>query len=228
MCPVTSRSPTRGQCCTRRVQLLRLMHGALISLSAHLSEHFVDPLSWHLHCCVSDERTNRALADAVERHATKDPGMRGILKRASVVCDPESEPQKKNALDTEQDSTPHPSVSNGGSSASGTRPCNTTSTDQNTGTGDVRTGPTQGVSRASSSDDIGDDVAMRRDNAEENRAEHLSSSGSDRRRIITKRGPCEARDAQTSVTEQHVPRVSGKTMPSEHPVAVTTQEALGG
>ena len=58
-----------------------------------------------------DERINRALADAVERHVTKDPGMRGILKRASVVCHPESEPQKKIALDTEQDSTPHPSVS---------------------------------------------------------------------------------------------------------------------
>ena len=50
------------------------------------------------------ESINRALAEAVERHATKDPGMRGILKRASVVCHPESEPQKKIALDTEQDS----------------------------------------------------------------------------------------------------------------------------
>ena len=38
----------------------------------------------------ADERINRALADAVERHATKDPGVRGILKRASVVCHPES------------------------------------------------------------------------------------------------------------------------------------------
>ena len=48
----------------------------------------------------ADERINRALADAVERHA-KDPDMRGILKRASVVCRPESGPQKKIALDTE-------------------------------------------------------------------------------------------------------------------------------
>ena len=54
----------------------------------------------------ADERINRALADAVERHATKDPGVRGKLKRASVVCHPESEPQKKIALDTEQGSTP--------------------------------------------------------------------------------------------------------------------------
>ena len=53
----------------------------------------------------ADERINRALADAVERHATKDPGVRGILKRASVVCHPESESQKKIALDAEQDST---------------------------------------------------------------------------------------------------------------------------
>ena len=44
----------------------------------------------------ADDRINRALADAVERHATEDPGVRGILKRASVVCHPESESQKKN------------------------------------------------------------------------------------------------------------------------------------
>ena len=142
----------------------------------------------------ADERINRAQADAVERHATKDPGMRGILMRANVVCHPESEPQKKIALDTEQDLTPHPSVSYGGSSASGAQPSITTSTDQNTRTGDVtreaRTGPTQDVARASSSDDIGDDVVMREDNADENRAEHPSSSGSDgRRRITTKREP---------------------------------------
>ena len=62
----------------------------------------------------ADERINRALVDAVERHATKDPGVKGILKRASVVCHPESEPQKKIAIDTEQNPTPHPSVSHGG------------------------------------------------------------------------------------------------------------------
>ena len=67
---------------------------------------------------------------------TMDPGFRGILKRASVVSHREPEPRKKIALDTEQDSTPYPSVSYGGSSASGTQPSTTTSTDQNTGTGD--------------------------------------------------------------------------------------------
>ena len=41
----------------------------------------------------ADERINRALADAVERHAAKDPGVRGILKRASAACHPESESQ---------------------------------------------------------------------------------------------------------------------------------------
>ena len=46
----------------------------------------------------ADERINRAPADAVERHATKDPGVRGTLKRASVVCLPESGSQKKIAL----------------------------------------------------------------------------------------------------------------------------------
>ena len=51
----------------------------------------------------ADERINRALADAVERHAAKDPGVSGILKRTSATCHPESESQKKIAVDTEQD-----------------------------------------------------------------------------------------------------------------------------
>ena len=85
----------------------------------------------------ADERINRALSDAVERLPTNDPGMRSILKRAIVVCHPESEHQKNIALDTEQDSTPYPSLTYRGSSASGTQPSITTSTDQNTGTGDV-------------------------------------------------------------------------------------------
>ena len=58
--------------------------------------------------------------------------MRGTLKRASLICYPESERQKRIALDTEQDSTPHPSVSYGGSSASGAQSSITTSADQNT------------------------------------------------------------------------------------------------
>ena len=50
----------------------------------------------------ADERINRALAEALERHATRDPGRRGILKRTNVVCHPESQPQKEIALGTEQ------------------------------------------------------------------------------------------------------------------------------
>ena len=49
-----------------------------------------DPV-WCARLAAADERINRALADAVERHATKDPGVRGILKRSSVACHPESE-----------------------------------------------------------------------------------------------------------------------------------------
>ena len=86
------------------------------------------------------------------------------------------------------------------------------------------------MTRASSNDDIGDDVVKREDNADENRAEHPSSSGSySRRRITTKREPSEVRDAQTSGTEQPALRgISGKTTMLEHSVAVTTQEALDG
>ena len=160
--------------------------------------------------------------------------MRGTLKRASVVRHPQSEPQKKIALDREQDLTPHPSVSHGGSSASGAQPSITTSTDQNTGTSDVtsevRTGPTKDSTRASSKDRIGGDGAMGEDNADENSAGHPSPSGSDnRRRITTKREPREVRDEQSSTTEQHVPRrIFGKATPQEHAVAVTTQEAVDG
>ena len=126
--------------------------------------------------------------------------MRSILKRASVVCQSESEPRKKISMDTEQDPPPHPSVSYGGSPASGvhersptarrtydTIPSVTASTDQDTSTGDVtrevRTGLTKDVTRTSSSDDNGEDVAMREDNAGENRAE--DPYGSDSRRRIT-------------------------------------------
>ena len=105
----------------------------------------------------------------MERHAAKDPGVRGIPKRASAACHPESESQKKIALDTEQDSTPRSSVSHGGSTASGTRPSTATRTAQDVDTSDVTrgTGPelAQGVIQPSSSNDNGDDVAMEGENA---------------------------------------------------------------
>ena len=88
----------------------------------------------------ADGRIDRALADAVERHAAKDPGVRGVLKRASATCHPESESPKKIALDTEQESTPRPSVSHGGSSASGTRSSTATGTAQDADTSNVTRG----------------------------------------------------------------------------------------
>ena len=182
----------------------------------------------------ADERINRALADAVERHTTKDPGMRGILKRASVVCYPESEPQKKIPLDTEQDSTPHPSVSYGGSSASGAQPSITTSTDQNTGTSvtrEVRAGPAQDVTRTSSDDHIG--AMSRRGETVQTRTVRDTRA----RRGQTAEGESHrkgnhvksATSNQSSTTEQHVPsprRIFEKTALQERAVAVTTQEAL--
>ena len=123
-----------------------------------------------------------------------------------------TETEKKIALDTEQDSTPHPSVSYGGSSASGARPSITTSTDQNTCTSDVttevRTGPAQDATRANSSDDIGDDAVMRGDNADENRAEHPSIVGvGQQEKNHNEEGThVKSQMREPSVTEQHVPR----------------------
>ena len=120
------RHQTHSEACRRRIAAL---FKGVSSGSARLT--------------AADKRSNRALADAVGRHTPKDPGVRGIPKRAGGVCHPES------ALDTEQDSTPHPSVSYGRLSASGAQPSVTTSSDQTTGTGDatseVRIGPTQDV-----------------------------------------------------------------------------------
>ena len=145
------------------------------------------------------ERINRALADAVERHATNNPGVRGILKSASVVCHPESESQKKIARDTEQDPIPHPSVPHGGSSASRARPSITTSADLNTDmTREARPGPASDVTRASGEDHAG---------------------GDSRRRITTKWEPREVRDERSSTTVQHVPRrILGKTTLHEQTV----------
>ena len=152
-----------------------------------------------------------------------------MLKRASAACHPESESQKKIALDTEQDSTPRPSVSYGGSSASGTRPSTATRTAQDADTSDVTrgTGPelAQGVIQPSSSDDTGGDVAMEEENADERSAGDSNPSGPDsRRRITTKREPREARDEQSTVTGQHVPR----RIPQGRAAALTTQDASDG
>ena len=169
----------------------------------------------------ADERINRASAHAVERHAAEDPGVRGMLKRASATCHPESESQKKIALETEQESD-HPHLV--------TRPSAAARTAQDTDTSDVTRGMepelVQGVVQSSSSDDTGDDVVMEGESVDENSAGHSNPPGSEsRRRITTKREPREARDEQSIAAEQHVPRrILRKTTPQDHAVAVTTQE----
>ena len=94
----------------------------------------------------------------------------------------------------------------------------------------VRTGPKQDVTRTRTNNDAGDDVVTNRRQADEHKAEHLRSSGTDSsRKITTKCEPCEVRDEQTSITEQHVPRsMTVKTTQSEHTIEVTTQEATDG
>ena len=140
-------------------------------------------------------RKNQSCIGAVERHAAKDPGVRGKLKRASAACHPESESQKKIAL--------VPSVSYAGSSASGTRPCITARTAQDTDGPELA----QGEIQPSRSGDTGDDVAMEGENADERDAGHLNPSGPDRRRrITTKREPREARDEQSIAASQRTSR----------------------
>ena len=87
---------------------------------------------------------------------------------------PSQQSQKKIALDTEQESTPRPSVSHGGSSASGTQPSTATWTAQDSDTSDVTRGTepqlAQAVIQPSSSDDTGDDAAMEEEHADERSA----------------------------------------------------------
>ena len=125
-------------------------------------------------------------------------------------------------LNTEQDPTPQPRVSYGGSSASGVRPRAITIADQGAGTSDV--------ARAESEEHNNDDVAMDGSGADDNSARHPNPPGSDsRRRITTKREPREVRVEPSGTTEQYVPRrLFGKTTPQGPAVAVTTQKALVG
>ena len=72
----------------------------------------------------ADERINRALTDAVDRYAAKDPGVRGILERGQCHL------SSRVRISPKEDCTGHragidttPLESRiGGSSASGTRP----------------------------------------------------------------------------------------------------------
>ena len=88
----------------------------------------------------------------------------------------------------------------------------------------------QGVIQPSSSDNTAGDVAMKGGNVDESGAGNSNPSGPDSRwRITTIREPREVRGEQSSTIGQHVPRrISLKTKLSEHPVAVSTQEAADG
>ena len=101
---------------------------------------------------------------------------------------PSRNPRRTFALDTEQESTPRPSVSYGGSSASGTRPSITTSADLNTDmTREVRARPAPDVTRASGEDHVGGDVLVTRaergrttDEGSQRRGNHVKSEMIDR------------------------------------------------
>ena len=141
--------------------------------------------------------------------------------------------KKKIALRAGLDTT-SPSVSHRGSPASGTRPSTITGAAQDTGTtdvtGEIRPELAQGKTQPSGSDDTRGNVGMEEENGDECSTGHPNPSRSNSiRRITTERQPREARDEQSTATEQHVPRrMLGKTTPQGHTVAVTTQEALDG
>ena len=159
---------------------------------------------------MAEERINCALADTVESHATKDR-VGGLRRKLRWI----------------HSGTRH---HKGGLSAS--QPSITTSTDQNTGTGDVtrgtRTGPTQDVTRATNSDDIGDDVVMKGDSADENRAQSRTPEFVDVRRQEKNHNE-EGNHVKSEMRKRASPsntfqqEYRGKIALSEHPVAVTTR-----
>ena len=87
----------------------------------------------------ADERINRFGGRSGEARSQGSWNERHT-EEASATCQPESESQKKIALDTEQESTQRPSVSCGGSSASGTPPSTATRTAQDADLSDVTRG----------------------------------------------------------------------------------------
>ena len=130
--------------------------------------------------------------------------MRGILKRASAACHPESESSKENCTGhrARLDATPLSLKRRIISIRYTTKHHHKDCTGRRHEWCD-ETGPelAQGVIQPSSSGDTGDDVAMEGENADERGAGHLNPSGPDsRRRITTKREPREARDEQSIAT----------------------------
>ena len=81
------------------------------------------------------------------------------------------------------------------------------------------------MTRASSSDDIGDDFGDEGRQCRRKQSGTLEFVGIGRTNITTKREPREVRGEQSGATEQQVPRrISGRTIPQEHAVAVSTQK----
>ena len=164
---------------------------------------------------VADERIDHALADAIKRQATKDLGTTGILTRASVVCHPRATPSSGDCTVTAHSSHLRVSIRVGRATQRHHKHGHGRHDEREEGMG-----RTQDVAGTSGNDDLGDDVAMRDDNAAEDRFSDF------RRRITMKRRPREHKDERTSTTEQLVPRrISTKTTPPEHTVAVTTRSA---
>ena len=162
--------------------------------------------------------TKESIAHAVERHAAKDPGVRGTLKRASAACHPSQNATRLTLIRRiisiryttkhhDKDCTGHRHERCEERDGTRTR---------------TRCDPT------SNSGDTGDDVAMEEENEGERSAGDSNPSGPDsRRKITTEREPREARHEQSIATSQNVPRrMSGKTQ--GHAAAVTTQEASDG
>ena len=181
----------------------------------------------------ADERINRALADAVERHATNNPGMRGILKRDQ--CRLSSRVRVSEKLHWTQSRTRHHALQSHTEDHQHQvhNPGLTTSTDRNTGTSDatreVRTGPTQDVTRASSNDDIGDDVCDEGKTVQTKTGPKVRRGQTAGEESQRRGNHAKSEMSKSSTTEQHITRrVFGKTTPQECAVAVTTQEALDG
>ena len=151
-------------------------------------------------------------------------GLRGLLKRASVVCHPELEHQKNCAGHRAELATTHASLS--------WRIISIRYTTQHHPQALTRT-PARATSREVRRMCLEQPAAMtlvmmlRGGKTTQTKTERNArvTAGEESQRKENH----EVRDAQTSVTEQHVPRrISGKETLSEHPVAVTTQEALDG
>ena len=160
----------------------------------------------------ADEKINRALAGAVERHATMDPNERHT-EEGQCCPSPRVRILEETCATTSCHTVDH------------RRQVYDTAPPQ---------APTRAPARATQFEQAVRNTPMAASRWEETvrtiTVRDTQPSGSDsRRRITAKREPREVRVEQPDTTEQHVPRrLFGKTTPQGHAVAVTTQEALDG